>query len=477
MSDNHFIQNDNNDPISTQPNYQYSNSNNNYGPTEPQPPKKKNGITGIIVAVAAAGVIAGAILTGFVILPAINRAFLAPIQQFTQQAATLPGQESADANNSTPPAMDAPKQDNGAKPILGGSSEAPQLGGNSVPIEDGNNPVPEIAESAKKGVVGVNTYNKTLVSGEKPVEQRISSGTGFVISKDGYILTNNHVIAGGNLIKIVTNDGDEHVAELIGKDSDTELAVLKVEGLNIEPLAIGNSDEVRTGELVVAIGNPLGDQLQNTVTVGYLSSASRQVSPTGTEMTMLQTDAAINPGNSGGPLLNSQGQVIGINTMKSIYAGTDEYGNNISAEGIGFAIPISDAMDIVETLIRDGAIVKPGIGFSYEPISAEDAELWGTPKGIIIKLVQAGSPAQQAGLRVNDIITQIDGVDLTAENAEVPTFSKRQVGDKIPAIVWREGVEYQTEFVLSDLNKLIEEPTVPEIPQQQDQQQQPTLPF
>jgi serine protease Do len=319
--------------------------------------------------------------------------------------------------------------------------------------ESSSNPVPDIAESAKDSVVGVVMYNKELVSGQEPIETKLSSGTGFVISDDGYILTNNHVVAEGNLIKVTTNSGEEYVAELIGRDSNSEVAVLKVEGLNLPALPIGDSTAAKTGELVVAIGNPINDSLQNTVTVGYLSSTSRQIVLNGNEMDMLQIDAAINPGNSGGPLLNSNGEVIGINTSKKVFAGTDGYGNTISAEGIGFAIPISAAMDIANALIENGSVVRPGIGFSYSPISESDAELWQVPKGILITGVVSGSPADEAGLRPNDVITSLDNVDLTTAD-EVPTFDDKNVGDTIPATVWREGTEYNVTFTLGDLSTM-----------------------
>jgi len=413
--------------------YGYGASNdpagNNAQPSQ-EPPQKKKGkgaFVGIVAAVAAAGAIAGSLVTGFVALPMIAQQAQPTAQVISSEegsAVTLPQEE---------PSSDA--------------------SGSSGGTYGDSNPVPAIAEKAKESVVSIVMYEKTLVPGQEPVEQKISSGSGFVI-KDDYILTNAHVVSSGNLIKIVTSAGDEYVAELVGKDNATELAVLKVDGLNLPAVTIGDSDSVKTGELVIAIGNPVNsDRLQNTVTVGYLSAESREVLLNGEEMNMLQTDAAINPGNSGGPLLNDKGEVIGINTMKTIFAGVDSYGNTISAEGIGFAIPITSAMDIVDVLIEDGGIVKPGIGFTYSSISAEDAELWQTPTGILIAEVNPGSPAQEAGLKPNDIITEIDGVDLT-DGAEVPVFSDRAVGDTISATVWREGKEYSVEFVLADLNKL-----------------------
>lgn len=403
------------------------------GPGGPKKPKKKKGFAGLIAAVAVTGVLAGSLLTGFVIMPTIN-------QMQAGQMEVLPN-ETAAASEMPEPAQ-----------------SSTEFGGQAADIQNVANPVPEIAEQVADSVVGVITYNKSYISGQEPVEQALTSGTGFVISNDGYILTNNHVIDSGNTIKVRTSDGEEHAAELIGQDPNTEIAVLKVEGLGLPALALGDSDAAKTGELVVAVGNPLSDQLYGTVTVGYLSATNRsmQLSTNGEEMEMLQTDAAINPGNSGGPLINSKGEVIGINTMKRIFAGTDSYGNAISAEGIGFAIPINKAMDIAQQLIENGSVpqpVRPGIGFTYQPISAEDAEMWQVPRGIMIAGVVEGSPAEKAGLTTFDVITQIDGVDLTT-GADVPTFDDRQVGDTVNATVWRDGKEMQVQFVLEDLNTL-----------------------
>lgn len=413
--------------------YKYTNGSQVNGPTEPKKKKSGKGVAGVVVAAAVAGAFAGSLLTGFVAVPMM-------MDQYARNVTTQI--ESATASVTDPIA--APKvAEEAAKDNVNGA-------GSSV---DASNPVPAIAETARDSVVSVVTYEKQYVNGQEPVEEKLASGSGFVISEDGYVLTNNHVIETGNYITVTTEDGRELPAELVGRDADTELAVLKVNDLNLPALPLGDSSAMRAGDMVIAIGNPISDTLQNTVTVGYLSSESRTVTSTyGQEIEMLQIDAAINPGNSGGPLLNTDGEVIGINTMKSIYAGSDGMGGTIQSEGIGFAIPISGAMDTINTLIEKGAVVKPGIGFSFEVITPENAELWQVPQGILVRQVNEGSPAQKAGLKVLDVITNIDGVDLTAEGAEVPSFKDKQVGDKIPATVWRDGQEIQMTFELTDLN-------------------------
>lgn len=410
-------------------NYDYNGANT---PKNSEAPKKekrkgKGGFIAIVALVAAISAIAGSFLTGYFALPLMLKNM----------------EVSANSGLTEQTALTSAQNDEAAENDLSSVSSAV------------TNPVPQIAEQVRNSVVSIVIYDKTLIPGQQPKEEKIASGSGFVISDDGYILTNAHVVDEGNLIKINTQGGEEYTAQLIGKDTDTELAVLKVENLELPPVKIGDSNSVKTGDFVVAIGSPVNSEmLHNTVTVGYVSSESRDMVLHGLSTPMIQTDAAINPGNSGGPLLNDKGEVIGINTLKTMFVGTDEYGNTISAEGIGFALPITEAMETVELLIKDGGIVKPGIGFTYSPVSSEDAELWGSPKGILVASVSPGSPAAQAGLQPYDIITEIDGVDLTKDGAEVPKFTDRALGDTIDAVVWRDGTEYSVTFVLDDLNKL-----------------------
>lgn len=399
----------------------------------PQPPKKKKkGVWGVVTA-AVAGVVAGAVGMG----------------AFT---GTFTG---TDKKTITTQAPSAAISEQTAEPTVDDNSN---IGGAAFDIENTNNPVPEIAEAAGKSVVGVTIYNRSYVSGREPIEQAISAGTGFVISSDGLILTNHHVIDGGSVIRVTTSDGEEYTAELVGSDPNTEVAVLRVPDINLPALPIGDSTQARTGELVIAIGNPVRTELSGSVTVGYLSGTNRLVtlSSSGDQVEMLQIDAAINPGNSGGPLLNSKGEVIGINTMKTLYAGYDAYGNSINAEGIGFSIPITNAMSIAQQIIENGSVPlapKPGIGFTYQPVTAQDAEIWGVPQGAMITQVVPNSPADEAGLQEYDVIIMLDGVDLT-DGSSLPEFSEKQVGDVVPATVWRDGKTADVEFVLADLNEL-----------------------
>lgn len=328
-----------------------------------------------------------------------------------------------------------------------------------IQITDLSNPVPEIVEVALPSVVSIQSYTRHYVSGQEPIDERLGTGSGFVISEDGLILTNHHVIDEGNFFKVITSDGSEYTdIEILGSDPNTEIAVLKVKGLDLPALRLGDSSIARTGEMVIAVGNPIGDSLTGTATVGYLSGTNRvmDLNNSGVEIPMLQTDAAINPGNSGGPLFNMSGEVIGITTMKVVYAGVGEYGSAISAEGIGYAIPINTAKEVVDYIIENGEVPIPeklGIGFTYQLVTAQDAQLWGVPQGAMVIAIAEGSPAQQAGLKPYDVITSLDGVSLVS-GQDLPTFENHSLGDIVTAEVWRNGQMFKLEFTLVDINRL-----------------------
>ncbi|MDO4572037.1 MAG: trypsin-like peptidase domain-containing protein, partial [Clostridia bacterium] len=204
-----------------------------------------------------------------------------------------------------------------------------------------DNPIPDIFDAVSPGVVGVVNYQNLVINGREQL-QVYGSGSGFIVSSSGYILTNAHVIEDASVVAIRFSDGEEVDAKVIGSDAETDVAVLKIERSGLSPLGLGDSDTVRVGEYVLAIGNPLdSDRLANTITFGIISAKAREITIDAYTNTFLQTDAAINFGNSGGPLLNMQGEVIGMNSAKTVTAGYDAYGNAISAEGIGFALPIN----------------------------------------------------------------------------------------------------------------------------------------
>ena len=285
-----------------------------------------------------------------------------------------------------------------------------------------------------------------------------ASGSGFIISADGYIITNHHVIEGSSAITVAAFDGTTYDAKLIGYDESNDIAVLKVEAENLAPVVLGDSDNMNVGDSVVAIGNPLGE-LTFSLTCGAVSAMNREVTLSNSvTMDLIQTDCAINSGNSGGALFNMYGEVIGITNAK--YSSSS---GETSIDNIGFAIPINDIMSIVESIIEKGYISKPYIGVSVYDVSAE-AQLYGIPVGAAVQSVTEGSPAQQAGLQPNDVITAVDGAAITGSSDLVSVVGSHQVGDRLTLKVYRQG-EYL------DMLLTVAEQQSPAMGQQNQQEQ------
>ena len=230
--------------------------------------------------------------------------------------------------------------------------------------------------------------------------------------------------------------------------------MLKVEGEDYPALPIGDSNALRVGEYVIAIGNPLSSyELYGTVTFGIISATAREINIDGFVNTYLQTDAAINFGNSGGPLINMAGQVIGMNTAKSLTAGYDSRGNAISAEGIGFALPIQNVIEIANVILKEGSLVRPGIGVQIRTVDQETAAENGVPVGCRIEELTEGAPADQAGLKVGDIITKADDVTVTVNDDVVNYVRSKEVGDKVAFTVYREGEYLTITVTVGDMNR------------------------
>lgn len=273
----------------------------------------------------------------------------------------------------------------------------------------------------------------------------MSSGSGFVLTKDGYIVSNYHVVSDAEKITVICNDGTEYAAELIGGDESNDIALLKVEATDLHAATIGNSDALIVGDQVAAIGNPLGE-LASTLTVGYISAKDRIVTTDGSQINMLQTDAAINPGNSGGPLFNMKGEVIGITTAK--YSGTTNSGATI--EGIGFAIPIGDVIGMLEDLRQYGYITGAYMGVSVSNVDEATSELYGLPMGVLVHDVSAGSCAQKGGIKAKDIITNLGGYKISNMNDLTRALRKFNAGDTITVTVYRGGAELQLSLTLDE---------------------------
>ena len=263
-----------------------------------------------------------------------------------------------------------------------------------------------------------------------------SSGSGFILSADGYVVTNHHVIADASKISVVIHDGTEYPATLIGSDSTNDLAVLKVEAENLPAATLGSSNDLIIGDMVVAIGNPLGE-LTSTMTVGYVSGKNREVATDNTIIEMIQTDAAINPGNSGGPLFNMKGEVIGITTAK--YSGTTTSGASI--EGIGFAIPIDDVLTIISDLVDFGYVTGAYLGVTVQNMDASSASMYGLPMGAYVVEVVAGASADRAGIQPKDIIIALGEYEVESITDLTRHLRNFRAGDTTTVTIVRGGAQ------------------------------------
>lgn len=263
-----------------------------------------------------------------------------------------------------------------------------------------------------------------------------SSGTGFIISNDGYIVSNYHVISGATKLTVMLPDGQEYEATVVGYDESNDISVLKVEAEELPYVKFGSSDALVVGDRVAAIGNPLGE-LTSTLTVGYISAIDRRVNTDGTSMSMLQTDAAINSGNSGGPLFNMKGEVIGITTAK--YSGTSNSGATI--EGIGFAIPVDDVLDLIEDLQTFGYVKSGYLGVMVQDVAQADADAYGIPLGALVVEVTEGSCAQIAGIMQKDIITDVGGHKIASIADLTRVLREFEGGEETVVTVYRSGAE------------------------------------
>ncbi len=307
--------------------------------------------------------------------------------------------------------------------------------------------VPEIANKVGPSCVGV--INKAKVTAQRyydpfsgryyytadpnsdeMVEQ--GSGSGIIISEDGYIVTNQHVIDGANEISVVLNTGDEYTATLVGADEKSDLAVLKIDAPNLVAAELGDSEALQVGELAVAIGNPLGQEFAGTVTVGVISAVNRTMTVDNKKYNLIQTDAAINPGNSGGALVNQYGEVIGINSVKISTTGV---------EGIGFAISMAEAKPIIDDLMNNGYVSgRPLVGIMAKSTSS----------GLLVDSVTEGSGAQAAGIQPGDLIVKADGKVVKSVDEMNEIRDEKKAGDTMELTVIRNGEMLTVNVVLGE---------------------------
>lgn len=263
--------------------------------------------------------------------------------------------------------------------------------------------------------------------------QGISQGTGVVMSADGYIITNAHVIEGSFRADVVLEDGGQYEALLVGSDAATDLAVLKIDAQGLTPAEFGDSDQMEVGDVVVAIGNPMGEELRGTMTDGILSAINRDMEVEGRQMTLLQTTAALNTGNSGGALINDMGQVIGITNMKLM-------AYNSTVEGLGFAIPSRTAKTVVDDLIGYGVVKgRPMLGITVRPLTAEERTGRSLDHGLWVEQVEEKSDAWTQGIRTGDVLLSANGVELSVNDDLLELKNALAVGETIRFCLWREG--------------------------------------
>ena len=323
----------------------------------------------------------------------------------------------------------------------------------------------QVYQNNVNSTVGITTEITTNYFGYKTTAA--ASGSGFIITDDGYIVTNHHVIEGANSVKVTLYDNTQYDAEIVGSDESNDIAVLKIDASGLTPVTLGDSEALSVGDNVVAIGNPLGE-LTFTLTSGIVSAKDRSITTSNSVMmNLIQTDCAINSGNSGGALFNMYGEVVGVTNAK--------YSSNSSTEAsidnIGFAIPINNVKDIVTSIIENGYVVKPYIGVSVETVSS-DMKSYGIPEGAVVRVVNEDSPAEKAGLKENDIITKADDEDITSSNDLVSKIKKASKGDKIKLTVYRQGEEKTIELTVDETKQdtAKKEEEEEEQPEQDEQQ-------
>ena len=340
------------------------------------------------------------------------------------------------------------------------SSSGISVSGSPVSSADGGLTPAQVYAQNIESVVLI--YNEITQSYNGQVSVGRSTGSGFILTEDGYVVTNNHVVDGNGTLTVVLSTGVEYSAKLVGADKTNDVALLKMEAEGLKAVTLGSSDALIVGDQVVAIGNPLGE-LTSTLTVGYVSAKERDVNTDGFAINMIQTDAAINSGNSGGPLFNMRGEVVGITTAK--YSGTSSSGATI--EGIGFAIPIDDVSSLLSDLATYGYVTGAYLGVSVSDMDPNAASYYGMPIGAYVQIVEQGYAAQRAGIQPKDIITSLGGIPVENVNDLTRALRNFKAGDLTIVTVFRGGKEMNLKVTLDEKPAASMPDTVPVDPEVQ----------
>lgn len=342
--------------------------------------------------------------------------------------------------------LPTPDQGQTVKPPISGDIRTNDSGDYKQPSEIYSENVGAVVGIASEST-GKNVWGQTVT--------QASAGSGFIITADGYVVTNHHVVEDANSVTVQLYDGTEYPAEVVGyEDTTCDVALLKINAENLQTVAVGDSDKVLVGEEVCAIGNPLGE-LTFTLTVGYISALNREINTDGTPISMFQTDAAINAGNSGGPLFDMNGNVIGITTAK--YSGSISGGTTV--EGLGFAIPINDVMTIVDELTQYGYVKdRPYLGISAGNSAEYDSNL---PAGAYVSTVQDGYAAKQAGIQPGDVIVGLGDHVINSRTDLTDALAAYKAGDTVSLTVYRGGKYLDLTLTLSERPREAQSATQP----------------
>ena len=434
--------------------YRQSSYDGSYHPNQDQDHnsnKKKNGIGGrmiaLLVAVALVASIGGSALTAV-----INNISRKNEEANAKAAETMNSQ-------TVEPAQDA-QSENADSAQSGYTIEKSQLPTSLSSNDTGKSLTPkEVYAMNVNACVGIATQITTNVWGQ--VASASASGSGFILTSDGYVVTNNHVVEGATSVTVKLYNGDEYDAEIIGTDEMNDVALLKIDATGLQAVTIGDSDQIEVGEEVIAIGNPLGE-LTFTMTAGVVSALDREINTDGKPINMLQTDVAINSGNSGGPLFDMNGNVIGITSAK--YSGSTSSGASI--EGISFAIPINDALRVIYDLQQYGRVTgRAYLGVTVKDLDSSTGATYGLPTGPMIRSVEEGGCAEKVGLQEGDIIIGFNDAEISSYTDLVAALNKCKAGDTATIKVFRAGAEVETSITLD------ERPTDDEITARQEQAQ------
>ncbi|MCD7823194.1 MAG: trypsin-like peptidase domain-containing protein [Oscillospiraceae bacterium] len=406
----------------------------------PTPKKKGNGgkiAIGIIVGILAVFVVSVTSISAFIALSdtAFGTIRDDDSKQSDNSVTTTPGiSEQEDEvtldEGEDEDSVDTVATDDGSEAVAS-TKEYPTL--NQLLTAEGDYTLTEIYEKVSPSVVGVSS---TTDSGS-------ATGTGIIMTEDGYILTCAHVVEDATSIAIVDADMNQYEATLIGEDSQSDIAVLKIDADGLTAVELGTSGDLKVGEVAIVIGNPLGYDLYGSMSVGIVSGLNRTLNINGTEMTLIQTDASVNSGNSGGPMVNAYGQVIGVISAKV----SSSYG-----EGLGFAIPIDDAMPIINDLIQYGYVTgRPSIGITGEDITVYVAFYYGIPQGVMVRYVEPDSGADLAGVQPYDIIVGVNDESITTMDELTNIKNNYSVGDTITLNIYRNGTYIDLEVELMEI--------------------------